>query len=337
MTTSTGTRTLAALLTAGLLLGACTSSDSDTAETTSNAPSPTDDAAAPDTTPTDDAAAAATTATTEAPTPTTAEPETPASTDAAPTPDTEPSTTITSADSPVVLVHGAWQDGTSWAQVQEELEASGRSVSAVTLPGRNGLDAGVQSLAGYRDAVIAEVERFDEPVILVGHSFGGMTISGVAEAIPDQIESLVYVAAYLPSDGDSLAGLAAQDAQSVLAADGNLVIAGDPPVASVPADRFAEFFCPDCTVSEADAVTASAVAEPAGPLLEAITLTDENFGAVPKRYVQTALDIVVGTDLQQNMVANAGVSDVVVLETGHAPYVTAASELAALIEESDIS
>ncbi|MEM7117124.1 MAG: alpha/beta fold hydrolase [Chloroflexota bacterium] len=82
-----------------------------------------------------------------------------------------PSETSTSSDAttdaqdrPIMLVHGAWQDGSTWAQVQQALEAGGHTVSAVTLPGRDGENAGEQTLEGYRDAVIAEVEAYEEPV-----------------------------------------------------------------------------------------------------------------------------------------------------------------------------
>lgn len=236
-------------------------------------------------------------------------------------------------DAPIVLVHGAWQDGSSWSQVQQELEASGRTVSAVTLPGRDGEDAGAQTLEGYRDAVIEEVEVYEEPVILVGHSFGGMTISAVAEAIPDQIATLVYVAAYLPSDGDSLLALSEADHISALGEEGNLSIAEDYSVASVATERFAELFCPDCEETSIEAVTASALSEPARPLAEPISLTDENFGAVPKAYILTAQDIVVGTQLQVMMLAHTPVDQIFVLDTGHAPYVTAAAELSSLIDQ----
>ncbi len=236
-------------------------------------------------------------------------------------------------NAPIVLVHGAWQDGSTWSQVQQELEASGRTVSAVTLPGRDGEDAGTQTLEGYRDAVIAAVETYDEPVILVGHSFGGMTISAVAEAIPNQIASLVYLAAYLPSDGDSLLSLAKEDHISALAEEGNLSFSDDRAVASVATERFAELFCPDCRDTNIEAVTASALGEPARPLAEPISLTDENFGTVPKVYILTAQDIVVGPQLQVLMLGHTPVDQIFVLDTGHAPYVTATAELAGLLDQ----
>ncbi|MEM7142270.1 MAG: alpha/beta fold hydrolase [Actinomycetota bacterium] len=246
-------------------------------------------------------------------------------------PDEEPEVVEQAADLPIVLVHGAWQDGTAWARVQQVLEDGGRRVSAVSLPGRDGTDAGAQTLVGYRDVVISEIEKYDGPVILVGHSFGGMTISGVAEAIPADVAHLVYLAAYLPADGDSLAGLADADQGSLLSEEGNLLLEGEPLLATVPTELFAGIFCPDCDPADPDLVTASAVAEPAGPLLETVTLTEANFGSIAKTYIQTALDVVIGPDLQSAMAAEAGITDPIVIQAGHAPYISAADDVADLI------
>ncbi|MEM9042064.1 MAG: alpha/beta fold hydrolase [Actinomycetota bacterium] len=332
------THRLIATLACSALLVAC-GSDSDSADDTDLSPATADaepdEASAP-------AATAATTEPAESTTTTTsttvAETSPPSETTIADT--TAPAETDVvdaAADAPpIVLVHGAWQDGSSWSRVQEALEADGRTVSVVSLPGRNG-DGGAQTLTGYRDTVIAEVETYDDPVILMGHSFGGMTISNVAEAVPDQVDTLVYLAAYLPTDGDSLAALAEQDQTSVLSADGNLVISGDPPVASVPRESFAGIFCPDCDPADVDAVTASAVDEPAGPLLEPISLTEESFGAVPRVYISTAQDIVVGPDLQALMIVRTPIDEVFTLDTGHAPYVTAADEIADILEQLEVA
>jgi pimeloyl-ACP methyl ester carboxylesterase len=70
----------------------------------------------------------------------------------------------------------------------------------------------IEALGGFT------VEQQDESVILVGHSFGGITISEVAEMVPDRIEALIYVAAYMPRSGDSLAGLAVRFADQYAAA-----------------------------------------------------------------------------------------------------------------------
>ncbi|GAB4512501.1 MAG: alpha/beta hydrolase [Anaerolineae bacterium] len=235
-----------------------------------------------------------------------------------------------------VLVHGAFQDAAGWDPVIAELEAAGHTAIAVQLPGRGDdtTPMGEQSLAAYRDAVITVIEEQDTPVVLVAHSFGGMVISEVAEAIPDQIATLVYVAAYLPQNGDSLVTLSENDHFSQLGQEGNFIVSADFTTASVNRDIFASAFCPDCDAAQAEAVAASQLDEPLPPLGTPVTLTDENFGSVRRVYILTAQDIVVSAQLQAFMLSNTPVDRVFALNTGHVPYVTAPAALAALLVQA---
>lgn len=110
----------------------------------------------------------------------------------------------------IVLVHGAWEDASIWSDVTAELEGMGHVVHTVNLPGRAGDTTPTSqiTLDSHRDAVLSVVQQSEEPVVLVGHSFGGMTISAVAEAAPEKVERLIYLAAYLPQNGQSLQDLA---------------------------------------------------------------------------------------------------------------------------------
>src|SRR5471030_39122 len=115
----------------------------------------------------------------------------------------------------IVLVHGAWSDATAWQAVIPVLKAQGHEVIAVNLPG-HGSDAtsfANISLQSYVD-VVKNAIGDRKNVILVGHSMAGLVISQVAEEIPGQIKELIYLAAYLPKNGESLLSLAQQDAGS---------------------------------------------------------------------------------------------------------------------------
>ena len=72
------------------------------------------------------------------------------------------------------------------------------------------------SIDVYRDKVIAAINKMGSPVVLVGDSMAGMVISATAEKIPSQIEKLIYIAAYVPANGQSLLDLASGDQQSAL-------------------------------------------------------------------------------------------------------------------------
>lgn len=231
-----------------------------------------------------------------------------------------------------VLVHGAFQDASAWSLVTPVLEEKGNTVIAVNLPGRGDDTTPITdiNLTLYRDAVVSAIESQDQPVILVGHSFGGMVISAVAEAIPDRIERLVYVAAYLPRTGESLLDIASSEPD---AQDAGFII-GDDGYISLPDEIFPFAFCPDCNPDQATLVSNSQLSEPVAPLAEPVTLTDENFGRIPKTYILTAFDLAVSPKLQIMMLANSPVEQVFGIQTGHTPYITAPETLANLLIEA---
>jgi pimeloyl-ACP methyl ester carboxylesterase len=231
-----------------------------------------------------------------------------------------------------VLVHGAFQDSSSWAAVVPLLEAEGHTAITLDLPGHGADETpiGEITLASYRDAVIEVVEQQDEPVILVGHSFGGITISEVAEAVPDQVEALVYVAAYIPRTGDSLAGLAELDHNNGFTED-NFLLAEDFTYAYVLESDFLTIFCGDCTEEQGVTVMATRQDEPLAPLNEPATVTEENFGSVRKVYIMTAEDNAASPQLQAFMISQTPVDHVYALNTSHVPFVTMPEELAALL------
>jgi pimeloyl-ACP methyl ester carboxylesterase len=109
-----------------------------------------------------------------------------------------------------VLVHGGWVGGWCWQKVIPLLEAAGHEVYAPTLTGlaeraselspEVGLDTHIQDITGLLS------EQNLQGVILVGHSYGGMVITGVVDAVPERIAHLVYLDTFVPRDGESMAG-----------------------------------------------------------------------------------------------------------------------------------
>jgi pimeloyl-ACP methyl ester carboxylesterase len=113
--------------------------------------------------------------------------------------------------SPVVLVHGAWHGGWCWRRVADRLAASGRYVVAPTLSGvgeRSHLASDAITLSTHIDDIVNDISWKDlDRVVLVGHSYAGMVITGVAERIRDRIAAIVYLDAFIPSDGQSMSSL----------------------------------------------------------------------------------------------------------------------------------
>jgi pimeloyl-ACP methyl ester carboxylesterase len=235
-----------------------------------------------------------------------------------------------------ILVHGAFQTAASWQGVVERLTKAGHTAIAVNLAGRagDGKTLADVTMADHVAAVRAAVEAADGKVTLVGHSFGGMVISAVAEAIPDRIDELVYVAAYLPADGQKMQDLAMADHHGKWQAD-SFVVAADYSHASVnPRDRVA-LFAADADPALGQAIADAMVDEPLAPLGTPVALTDAAFGSVRKTYVATLADNAVSTAFQLTMIGRGDVDEVIPIPTGHAPQEVAPDALvAALIAAS---
>jgi pimeloyl-ACP methyl ester carboxylesterase len=113
-----------------------------------------------------------------------------------------------------VLVHGAWHGGWCYARVRSLLQRQGHSVFTPTLTGvgeRSHLMSRSVNLSTHVDDIVnlLEWEELDGAT-LVGHSYGGFVITGVAERVPERIRHLVYLDAFLPNDGERLLDIVPQ-------------------------------------------------------------------------------------------------------------------------------
>ena len=113
-----------------------------------------------------------------------------------------------------VLVHGALHGGWCWQRVADRLTAKGHRVFAPTLTGlgeRSHLFNANVNLTTHINDIVNEIKWKDlDQVVLVGHSYGGMVITGVAEQVVSRLASIVYLDAFLPGDGQSLVDVGQQ-------------------------------------------------------------------------------------------------------------------------------
>jgi pimeloyl-ACP methyl ester carboxylesterase len=180
-----------------------------------------------------------------------------------------------------VLVHGAWHGGWCWRRVADRLRRDGHAVFTPTLTGlgeRAHLQApGIDLATHIADVVnLLKWERLSD-VVLCGHSYGGFVISGVAEVMPAQIRSAVFLDAFLPENGDTiqkLTGPAVQDAIRAALQRGELG------VRSRPAEAFG--------VNEADRqwVDNLCVPQPIGTFTSPIVLSGARERIARKTYIR---------------------------------------------------
>ena len=137
-----------------------------------------------------------------------------------------------------VLVHGGWRGGWIWKRVARQLRMAGHDVFTPTMTGlgerSHQLNASVNLSTNILD--IVNVIQFEElnDIILCGHSYAGMIISGVADQLHERISTLVYLDAWVPEDGDSIAALSPEAAQlSIVKGVARYERYGVPPVPAV--------------------------------------------------------------------------------------------------------
>jgi pimeloyl-ACP methyl ester carboxylesterase len=221
----------------------------------------------------------------------------------------------------VVLVHGGFVDGGGWEPVYKLLKAKGYNVSIVQNP--------TTSLAADVAATKAVLDAQDGPVVLVGHSYGGVVIS---EAGSDaKVSRLVYIAAFAPDKGESVQKLIANPVP------GAPVPPILPPVNGflmLDKAKFAAAFAGDVPAARATFLANAQV--PWGVEALAGEVTAPAWRVKPSWYLVTKDDKMIPPDAQRGMSKRAGAT---VVETGgsHAIYESKPATVAALIENAAMS
>lgn len=225
---------------------------------------------------------------------------------------------VASAAAAIVLVHGGFVDGSGWQGVYKILKNDGYEVTVVQNPTITLAD----DVAVTRRAVAAQ----NRPVILVGHSYGGVVITEAGNA--PNVAGLVYIAAFAPDKGESV----------------NSLIANPPPGAPVPPilpprdgflwldrSKFAASFAADVEPDQADFMAASQVPWGIGALSGAVTTPA--WKSKPSWYLVTTDDRMIPPDAQRAMSKRAG-AQVVETKGSHSIYVSQPAVVAKIIEEA---
>jgi len=232
----------------------------------------------------------------------------------------------------IVLVHGSWMGGWVWADVAAKLRNQGERVAVVTLPAHDAdpTPATSATMAGYVSTVSTAVHSLPTPVYLVGHSMAGMVISQFAENEPSTVKQLIYFAAFLPQNGQSLNDLAQQDPNSLIYQ--NLTIDQVNGVAILPIPQLPAIMCADCNTTQAANLQNHYRDEPLGPLGTPVTLTQANWGSRDKRYFFTVNDRGVTYPLQQTMAASTSLTKTISMDSSHCPHLSMAATFADRLE-----
>jgi pimeloyl-ACP methyl ester carboxylesterase len=226
-----------------------------------------------------------------------------------------------------VLIHGAWHGSWCWDKVVPLLEKEGHTVIAPDLPGHGNDKAPIPeiSLNAYANRVCEVLDAESEPVILVGHSMGGVVITQAAEYRPEKIKKLVFLAAFLLQNGEFLLQYAEPDRDSLVLP--NLIMAEDQTYSTWKKDALKEALYGDC--SEDDVTRAKSLLGPqaSAPLATPVNTTPHNFGRVPRVYITCNRDRAISPSIQKKMYNNLPCEKIIRMDTSHSPFLSAPEEL----------
>jgi pimeloyl-ACP methyl ester carboxylesterase len=232
----------------------------------------------------------------------------------------------------IVLVHGAAHGAWCWERVVPLLEAKGYEVATLDLPGLGDdpmLPKDV-TFDAYVACVEAAVRSGPEPVLLLGHSMGGAPISQAAENAREQVGKLVYLAAIMPKDGESMLDFRLDDPDSAARALRPSALEG-----AHDFDRAVaiEVFYHLCEPEVARAAALRLRPQASRPFEAKMHLTAGRWGAIAKTYVVCAQDRALPPAWQHRFCERAPEVKKHVMATDHSPFYSDAAGLAALIDE----
>jgi pimeloyl-ACP methyl ester carboxylesterase len=220
----------------------------------------------------------------------------------------------------VVLAHGAWADGSSWARVITALKSEGANVAAAPLP--------LTSLADDVAALDKTIARLDGPVVLVAHAYAGAVI---AETKSASVKALVYVTALAPDQGETVADVFYRAARHPLAPklapDGNGLI-------WLPDAAFATAFAQHA--SPEDLAVLAAVQRPISPACITVPVGRPRWKDVPSWFLLARDDRMIVSETQRFM-AERMKATVRTHAVDHTPIVTAPSVVTDIIREATVA
>lgn len=231
--------------------------------------------------------------------------------------------------SDILLVHGSCHGAWCWRDLEPELEALGHTARSIDMPshGADPTPVGDVTLDGCAQSV---VDSLGENTIVVGHSWGGFPISRAADLAPGRIARLIYLCAYAPWDGYSLADMRrAAPRQPLMHA---VMRAPDGKSFSIDPTQTGAVFYHDCPDGTTEFANMRLCPQAILPQETPITL-GAGHATVRKSYIRCMDDRTIPPEFQVTMTEGWPAKDVFEMQTSHSPFFADPKGLAALIDQ----
>jgi pimeloyl-ACP methyl ester carboxylesterase len=218
----------------------------------------------------------------------------------------------------IVLVHGAFADGTGWQYVIPILERDGYTVIAVQNP--------LASLAGDVETTKRVIDAQKGPVVAVGHSYGGAVITGAAAGNPN-VQALVYIAAFAPDAGEPVGAYNEKYPSSL----GQALRPDAAGFVYVDRAQFRDVFARDVSATEASVMAAAQ--KPISGSVFGASVAQPAWKTIPSWYMVAQEDRAINPDLERFYAKRMG-AKTTEIKSSHVPFVSHPKEVARLIEQA---
>jgi len=234
-----------------------------------------------------------------------------------------------------VLVHGAFVGAWVWEPLVARLRAAGHSAEAFDLPGLGDDRTPVREVT--LDACAARLcdvlAASPEPAVVAGNSMGGVIATQGAARCPKRVAALVYVAAFVPKDGQSLIDLTKLPEGADDQVQANVTIEGEPPVAIMSPAASRPALYGSCTEEVANWAIARQRSQPVAVFATPVSIPRGTLDGIHRYYVLCKRDRAIPPPLQRRMIAENACAEVVELDTDHTPQLSMTDELAKALEQ----
>jgi len=237
----------------------------------------------------------------------------------------------------ILLVHGAFAGAWCWEPALSGLRGAGHIVETIDLPGAGEDPTPVAevTLEAY-GRKICRVLAQGPPAILAGQSMGGMAVTQAAARCPEKILALVYIAAFAPAEGQSLAQLVSYPEAADDQVQANLVVEGDPPVGRLPPEGAIHAMLGCCTREQAAWALQRLGAQPIAPFegrIEVQEAVRAAFEGLLRAYIFCGQDHAIPPPMQRRMLIERGCHPVLEIDTDHWPWLSRTDEFVAAMNQ----
>ena len=215
------------------------------------------------------------------------------------------------------------------------LEAAGHTADALDLPGGGDDRTPVEeiTLEACADRVRETLDSRPEDAVLVAHSMGGVVATQAAGFDHGGIVSLIFVAAFMPANGQSLLDLTRlpEGADDLIQA--SIVVEGDPPVATLADEAAVAAIYNRCTDEQRAWALPQRRPQAVAAFATPVSVDESALAAIPRSYVLTTQDNSIPPALQRRMISERACERVIELDADHCPRLSATMELVAALDE----